>query len=459
MIPMVMDFIDRDNELKRLSELSELKRPLMVVMVGRRRVGKTRLIQEFIKGVKEPIYLFVEEKRSEILLREWSKYAGEGVVFTSWEPLLRHFLSRHSVVVIDEFQNFTRVDPSFFTTLQKIIDEERHDTMLILVGSYIGMMKKIFEDRKSPLFGRATEIWNLPPLPMTDILRNIKGDFSDRISIYAMFGGYPKYYTILDQYGTYGLEDIWARLVIPKYSPLNMEPYNILLQEFGGEHRAYFSILEAIARGKRTYTEISGYTGLSTTTLGRYMNDLRTIEIVDRRFPITESSRSKKSRYQIRDEFIRFWFRYIFPNMDLREAERYGDILSIIKNDFPSFASFKFEEIVCEIVSGEYGRTGSWWNRQGEEIDVVSINEKRNEILFGEVKWRSRQIGWDVVKELKKKADLVQWHRNDRKERYLVVSKSGFTNKCLERMRDEDIMHWNIRNIERFIRERQHPGH
>ncbi len=454
---MAIDFIDRNDELKRLKELSNLKRPPFIVIVGRRRVGKTRLIQEFIKDIEDPLFLFVEEKRSEILLREWSKYAGDGVVFTSWESLLRHFLSRHSVIVIDEFQNFTRVDPSFFTTLQKIVDEEKHDTMLILVGSYIGMMKKIFEDKGSPLFGRATEIWNLPPLPMTDTLLNIKGDFSDRISIYSMFGGYPKYYTILDQYGTYDLEKIWSRLIIPKYSPLNMEPYNILLQEFGGEYRAYFSILEAVARGKRTYTEISDYTSLSTTTLGRYMNDLINFEIVDKKYPVTESSRSKKSRYQIRDEFIKFWFRYIFPNMGLREAERYEEMLEMIKNDFPSFASFKFEEVVRDIVSREYAITGSWWNRQGEEMDIVSIDEKNKDILFGEVKWRSRPVDWNVVEGLKKKADLVQWHKNDRKERYLIVSKSGFTKRCLEKMEDENVMHWDIIDIEKFIRDRVFP--
>lgn len=450
---MVMDFVGRENELERLNELSKLKKPPFLVVIGRRRVGKTRLVQEFIKGIEDSLYLFVEEKRSEILLREWSKYAGEGVIFTSWEPLLRYFFSKHSVIVIDEFQNFARVDPSFFTTLQKIIDEERHDTMLILVGSYIGMMKRIFEDSKSPLFGRAAEIWNLPPLPMTDILQNIKGNFSDRISIYSMFGGYPKYYTILDQYDIHELNDIWARLVIPKYSPLNMEPYNILLQEFGGEHRAYFSILEAVARGKKTYTEISDYTGLSTTTLGRYMNDLLNFEIVGRKFPVTETGRSKKSRYQIRDEFIRFWFRYIFPNMNLREAERYDEILNIIKNDFPSFASLKFEDVAREIVSREYARTGSWWNRQGEEIDIVSIDEKRNEILLGEVKWRSRPVAWNIVEELKKKAALVQWNINDRKERYLIVSRSGFTDNCMERMKEEEIAHWDMGDVERFIRE------
>ncbi len=448
---MPIDFIDRDNELKRFNELSSLKRPPFIVVVGRRRVGKTRLIQEFIKGVEAPIYLFVEEKRSEILLRDWSKHAGGGVLFASWEPLLRHFLSKYSVVVIDEFQNFARVDPSFFTTLQKIIDEEKHEAMLILVGSYLGMMKKIFEDRSSPLFGRATEIWNLPPLPTKDILLNIKGNFSDRISTFSMFGGYPKYYTILDQYEIHGIEDIWTRLIIPKYSPLNMEPYNILLQEFGGEHRAYFSILEAIAKGKRTYTEISDYTGLSTTTLGRYVNDLINFEIVNKKYPITETSRSKKSRYQIKDEFIRFWFRYIFPNMDLREAERYDELLEMIKIDFPSFASFKFEEVVREIISKEHTRTGSWWNRQGEEIDIVSIDKKRGSILFGEVKWRSRPVGWNVVDELKRKAKLVQWRCNNRKERYLIVSKSGFTKKCLEIMEKEDIMHWNIKDIEKFI--------
>ncbi|MEW5936834.1 MAG: ATP-binding protein [Candidatus Thermoplasmatota archaeon] len=449
---MTIDFIDRGDELRRLRALSRLKSPPFVVLVGRRRVGKTRLVQEFAKSIRDPLYLFVEEKRAEILLREWSGRAGSGTLFTSWEPLVRHFLSRHPVVVIDEFQNFARVDPSFFTTLQKILDEEMHSSMLILVGSYVGMMRKIFEDRGSPLFGRATEIWNIPPLPMADVLANIKGDFSTRMAVYSMFGGYPKYYSMLEQYGTREVEDIWAKLVIPKYSPLSMEPHNILLQEFGGEHRAYFSILEAIALGKRTYTEISDYTGLSTTTLGRYMSDLSSFEIVERRFPITEGAGSKKSRYGIKDEFIRFWFRYIFPRMDLREAERYDEILDLIKSDFPSFVSFKFEEVARELVSRDYGKTGAWWDRRGEEIDIVSVDEKRRDILFGEVKWKDRPAGWNVVEELRRKSGLVQWGMGRRKERHLVVSRAGFTRQCLERMDAEGVLHWDIRDVERMIR-------
>ncbi len=451
MIPMSIVFIDRKKELKKLEKLVSLTPPPFLIVVGRRRVGKTRLIQEFIKDKKNSVYFFVEEKRGEVLLEGWSEELGEGFVFTSWESFIRNVLEKYSVVVIDEFQNFSRVDPSFFTTLQKVLDEEERTGMLIAVGSYVGMMKRIFEDRKSPLFGRATELWSLPPLPMRDIFGWLDMDISGKIEIYSMFGGYPKYYTLLPQYRIKTSEEVWRDLVIPKYAPLSSEPYDLLLQEFGGEHRAYFSVLEAVARGKRTYTEIADYAHISSTTLPRYLNYLIGLELLARKYPITEGPRSKKSRYVIKDEFVDFWFRYLFPNIHLREAEKYEELYRRIKRDFSAYVGRKFEDMVRELLKKDYEKVGSWWNRKGDEIDVVGLNEKKNEILFGEVKWRNRPIGCAVLDEMLKKKDLVRWHNKDRKERFLIVSKSGFTKKCLERMESEHILHWDLGDVEGMV--------
>ena len=453
MIPMKIDFIDRKKELEKLRKLETLEPPAFLIIIGRRRVGKTRLIQEFIGDRKDSIYLFAEEKRSEVLLESWSREVEEGVVFSSWDSFLRSILRRYSLVVIDEFQNFLRIDPSFFSSLQKVLDEEERRAMLIAIGSYVGMMKSIFEDMKSPLFGRASEIWFLPPLPMKDVFMWLDTDIKDKIEIYSMFGGFPKYYTIMKQYRVSGVESIWRELIIPKYSPLSTEPYDILLQEFGGEHRAHFSILEAVALGKGTYTEISDYTHISRTTLPRYLDYLINLGLLDRMYPVTEGARSKKGRYRIKDEFVDFWFRYIFPNMHLKESERYDALYDIIKEDFPSFVGKKFEDMVRDIVmkSGDYTKVGSWWNRRGDEIDIVALNERKKEILFGEVKWRNRPIGWNVVEELMEKKELVEWNRDDRKERFLIVSKSGFTKKCIEKMDDEGIMHWDLKDVERMI--------
>ncbi len=451
---MMIDFIDRKNELAHLKELKPLTPSPFIVIVGRRRVGKTRLVREFISGIENSAYFFVEEKRPHILLNDFSRIVGKGIIFKDWEGYVRYALSNYDVVVIDEFQNFNRVDTSFFSTLQRILDEEAHRAMLIVVGSYVGMMRRIFEDKRSPLFGRATEIWTLPPLPMKEILPAIKGSRDNRISVYSMFGGYPKYHVILRQYKTFELENILSELIIRKYAPLSMEPYNILLLEFGGEYRTYFSLLEAIARGKSSYVDIANYTGISTTTLARYLGDLLAFSVIEKRFPVTEGPRSKKSRYFICDQFIRFWYRYIFSNIDLVESERYSELLDIIKEDFPVFVSWEFEQIVRHTLGDHFSRLGPWWNRRGDEIDVVAIDDENKKVLFGEVKWSRRKTGWDVVMELIEKSGLVTGFKGYERS-FLVVSKSGFSSHCKKRMEQEGIFHWDLSDLDDIISDRK----
>jgi len=450
MIPMKIDFIGRKKELGLLYRLRDLEPPPFLVIVGRRRVGKTRLVQEFIKDIPESSYFFVEEKKAHVLLNDFSRIVGDGIVFRDWEGYLRYTLANFDAVVIDEFQNFDRVDASFYSTLQKMLDEEKPRAMLIAVGSYVGMMKRIFTDRKSPLFGRATEIWTLPPLPVKEMIPAIKGDLGNRIAIHALFGGFPKYHVILNQYETFDLDAVLDELIARPYAPLSMEPYTILMQEFGGEYRAYFSLLEAIARGKASYVDIANYTGMSTTTLARYLNDLKAFGLIEKRFPVTEGPRSKKSRYFICDQFIRFWFRYIFSNMHLVESERYGELRSRIREDIPAFVSWEFEQIVRTILAEEYPRIGPWWNRKGDEIDVVGIDDRRKRIVFGEVKWTNRKMGFAIVRDLIDKSALVTGFERYEKI-FLLVSKSGFTVRSRRFMEDEGIIFWDMTDIDDLL--------
>jgi len=447
---MMIDLIDRKVELDRLKDLNDLKSPPFVVIVGRRRVGKTRLVQEFLGGRMKSKYFFVEEKKPHVLLNEFSGIVGESIKFADWDGFLRYILANYEVVVIDEFQNFKRVDPSFFSTLQKILDEANHTAMLIVVGSYIGMMRKIFEDSKSPLFGRATEIWNLPPLPLADTLINTTGNWQEKIIIYSMFGGYPKYYVILQQYDKTRPGEIIKDLIVHKYAPLNMEPYTMLLLEFGGEYRTYFSILEAIAIGKTSYVDIAHYIGMSTTTLARYLEDLQAFGVMKKRFPVNEGPRSKKSRYFICDQFVRFWFRYIFPNIDLVETERFTKLLDSIEEDLPVFVSWEFEQIVRSILRDQFSKIGPWWNRKGDEIDIVGFDETNQRVLFGEIKWTARKIGWNLVTGLFEKSKLVPVSA-EYNRKFILVSKSGFTDSCKDRMDKEGILHWDLKDIAEII--------
>ena len=445
---MTLPFIDRTTELDTLRERLTLGSPPFIVLVGRRRVGKTRLVHEFLRGVENSIYLFVEVKKPNVLLNDFSRMVGhtEGIVFENWEGFLRYALNRYDVVVMDEFQNIDRVDPSFFTALQKVLDREEHRAMLMAVGSYVGMMKRIFEDKRSPLFGRAAEIWNLPPLPAADILRTLEGDWERRFLLYSMFGGYPKYYVILDQYGVWDPETILKELVIRRFSPLNREPYHLLMLEFGGEYRTFFSLLEAIARGKCEYGEIAKYTGISTTTLARYLDDLLRFEVIEKRFPVTEGPGSRKTRYFIRDQFVGFWFRYLYPHLDLIEIERYDELARMILPDLPVFISREFERIVRGVLRRRFRRVGQWWNRRGDEIDAVAMDDDARTVLFVEMKWTARKIGWDVVKGLQERSELFPRMPGYARS-YLIVSKSGFTTHCMQRMEDAGIHSWDLAHL------------
>jgi AAA+ ATPase superfamily predicted ATPase len=417
---MGIDFIGRGEELARMEALAGLSPPPFLVVVGRRRVGKTRLVREFIKTQKKCAYFFVEEKRSQALLADLSQIAGEGMSFQDWEAFIRFVLSRHDVVVIDEFQNFDRVDPSFFSVLQKVLDEGGHRAMLVIVA--------------------------LPPLEVGEILPALKGNMENRLSLYAMFGGYPKYLVILNQYGISELNRVWSELVVRRFAPLNREPHNMLIMEFGGEYRTYFTILEGIARGKTGYVDISHHSGLSTTTLARYLDDLQAFGIIEKRYPVTEGPRSKKTRYNIKDNFVRFWFRYMFPRLDLIESERYGDVLEHIRTDFPNFMSWEFERIVRGILRRDHARVGPWWNRRGDEIDAVALDDDLRKMLICEVKWRGRKMGADAVEAVLGKGDLIQGYNGyDRK--FMIVSKGGFTEKAIRMMDEADIRHLDLKEV------------
>jgi len=458
-----MEFQNRKNELQAIRNLGQLseEHAHMLVMFGRRRVGKTRLIIESM----DSIYFFVDKKTSSLLLREYSdilktELSGFVPEFSNWDDLVRFLFEyskeNHLKIVFDEFQNFTYVDPAIFSIFQKYWDMYHDHTpiLLVFVGSYIGLMKKIFINAKEPLYGRATSRIDLKPLSY-NYIRTICQDLGftneeEIIALYATFGGVPRYYQLIEDYGITTYEDAIRTLILSENAILKDEVKQILISEFGNNYTTYFSILEAVSFGKGTLKEISDTTGIEMKSLSRYLHDLvNTYEIIERRAPIIKGT--KMGRYAIKDQMVHFWFRFINPNMSFTESGKYDLVFDRIKTSLSSFTCPVFEQIARDIVFDNLPfspvKMGAWWNRRGDEIDIAAIGENPYRVFLGEVKWNTRPLGVNQIKKLLDKRILVDWYNNEREEHFLMVSKAGFTKSTKDFMNDNKIEGWDLAEL------------
>jgi len=438
----MVGFINRKNELRILEDIYHSSSSSLVVIYGRRRVGKTELSREFIKG-KRAVYIFIEIKPEALVLKDIEESFGEILKIKpridNWDDLFNLIFEHKEklIVVFDEFQNLGKVNPGIFSKFQKYWDLNHTGSkhMFLIIGSYVGMIKKIFKDTKEPLFGRATMLFNIKPFNFFDSFTFLKAFFDLEIEgaskFYFIFGGVPKYLLLAGQMGTDDPLETLKKLFIDT-GILAEEGKNILTLEFGSEHRSYFSILEAISSGNATPKEISDYTGLKAGAVSKYLHELvNNYEIVIREKPVI-MSRIRDTRYFLMDNFFNFWFRFIYRNSRLLEInpER---AFGLIMKDINSYFGNAFEKLAAEfliemnrkvILPFEFMDIGRWWHKT-EEIDIITLNREKKEISFFECKWSSldtKEAGI-ILAELKRKAALVNWYNTRRKERYGIIAK------------------------------------
>jgi len=442
-----MKFYDREKEIEMISKEIKKKKSFVVVY-GRRRIGKTRLVEEVLKQ-KDHVEFFVPRKRLTLTLTYFQQklleQEGYSPSFKTSDEFLEYlFRNVKKPIFFDELSNFQYVDQSAYSIMQNLLG--KYDARMIATGSYVGIMKKIFTDAKEPLFGRSTLMLNLKPLPQRtaiQMLQDMGYDLVDSIEIWCILGGVPRYIELAQDCSKF--EDFIEKITSPG-SIFIEEGINVLIQEFGRKWNTYFSILESIGFGT-TPTEIAKKIGTSITSLPKYLIDLERLDVIERHHPLLGSKRIV--RYKIKDNFFTFWFKYIYPNL---EEYRSG----LKKPDYDAIQTFlgkMVERFILDIVregnTFDFTSIGPWWSRKGDEIDIVAINKHTKDVLFCECKWRNRKADWNVVEELKRKANLVDWYNEVRKERFLVVSKSGFTKNCLDRMNVEGILHWDLKDIEK----------
>jgi len=379
----------------------------MTVVTGRRRVGKTSLAWEFSKG-KPALYFFVSKKSELMLCREYSEtirqmfpaaVLGEINDFrTMFKLLLSLAKDQRIVVIIDEFQEFLSINPAIYSEMQDVWDQKKdHSHMhLLCLGSIQSLMERIFKDSGEPLFGRADKIINLKSFgchALREILLD-HGHYSQE-NLFAHFmitGGVPRYEEILIHNEAYTLKEI-LDLYLQKDSPFIDEGKNILIQEFGREFSQYFSILELLAAGRTSRTEIESILG---TGVGGHLERLSTTyNLVESWKPVGSKATGRLQKYHIDDNFLNFWFRFIHANRSAIEIGNFGYVRSIVERDIGTFSGRVLEKLFHQLfsMSGKFNRIGNYWESGNmNEIDLVALNDVEKTLVIGEVKLNREKV-------------------------------------------------------------------
>ena len=424
-----MKFYNRENELTNLKKIKErsLSSAKMTIIVGRRRIGKTKLIKE---AYKERVYLFVSKKNEALLCDEFIdiiqnalniKILGEFKHFSKlFEYLMELSKTTAFTLVIDEFQEFLQVNPTLYADMQNIWDSNKDTSQmnLVLSGSIYSLMKKIFEDKKEPLFGRADNKIHLKPftvITLKEILQEHYPSYTneDLLSFYIFTGGVAKYVELFVDNDAFTFKK-QLDLLFEENSLFIEEGKNLLIEEFGKEYTTYFSILSLIASSKTSRSEIESILGKN---VGGYLDRLENeYTIIKKVKPIFAKEGSRTLKYEIIDNFFHFWFRFIYKNRSAIEIENYDYVKSIVKRDFSTYSGRFLEKYFIEKLkaSGNYSNIGTYWEKGNQnEIDIVAINDDTKTMLLAEVKLNAKKINLELLRG--KASKLV-----DKKKSYSV---------------------------------------
>lgn len=454
-----MRFIGRKNELHTLN--TEYNRnSSFVVIYGRRRVGKTTLIKEFLKNKTAFYYLATEELESQsmkrlanVIARTTKNTLLQKIEFTDWLDLFQLIADykpeEKKVLVIDEFPYLVRTNSAFPSILQNAWDEFLKDSnvMLILSGSLIGMMQKHVLSYDSPLYGRRTAQMRLTPLPFTSIYETQNLPFEQAVEQFALTGGVPKYLEFFEDGRP--LEEQLKDAVFSKNGFLYEEPNFLLKSEFLTAVN-YFSIIKTIAEGNHKLGKIASALGQESSSLTPYLSTLSDLGFIEKRTPITEKNpeKSRKGLYFIADNFLRFWFCYVYPYKGELELDNMQIVLDEIHKDFKEkFVAFAYEDICKDIfaklcsnnaISFVPSRIGSYWlnDYDGDtEINVMSVDHQNKQVFAGECKYHTKPVDASVYFALKEKVDNAAEIRKSFPKYnviYGLFSKSGFTKRMLD---------------------------
>ncbi len=460
-------FIDREAEMAFLEERYASGRFEFMVLYGRRRVGKTELLRNFLAG--RPHIYFLADKRGTDrnvlrLRREMAEALGVHEVATEeLEELFRWYVGEageRPLVVIDEFPYLVEKDDSVPSVLQLVIDQDLSDTdaMLILCGSSEGMMERTVLGARSPLYGRRTGHWKVMPLAFADACGFFPGaSIEGCIEFFSILGGVPHYLQRFSDDA--GAVENAEREVMSRTGGL-YEEVDFLLREELREPDVYKAILEAIGSGKAKAGEIAAASRIPVHDIDKYLKVLGRLGLVERVRPVTKGPKSKRTRYFLADPLFRFWFTFCEPHKSDLELGETGRCRQAVEDRLNAFVGRAFEPLCRDLVAsafpGRWPEMGPWWGTRREngkridvEIDVVGLNAADKEILLGECKWSEGVDARSVLSDLRAKAHHVQWNQKDRREVYVLFARS-----FKGRLDEPDVLMYDIDDIREMVENR-----
>ncbi|MBO4654145.1 MAG: ATP-binding protein [Bacteroidales bacterium] len=417
-----MKFYDREIEINILkeNELQSRKSAVFTVLMGRKRVGKTTLITTALKDF-DYAYLFVSKDSEAVLCQKFQQTLEEQLgihIYGSishfrdlFEVIMKESLNRHFTIIFDEFQTLYKVNPAIFSEIQDLWDRYHRDSHLYLItsGSIQSLMKRIFENENEPLYGRPTSKLKLQPFSISvikEIFKDHCPDYKneDLLCLYMITGGVAKYVELLMDAGCYTKEKM-LNFVCRQDSYFLSEGRDIMNQEFSDESATYFSILQLIAGGMTKRSEIDG---AMQKDMGVYLQNLeKNYLMVSRLKPLLAKPNSKVTAYEISDQFLRFWFRFVWPYQSLVERRQLSLLRQNIGQHYEQFTGRTLEQYfqAQAMETGRYSQVGNWWDRKGEnEIDMIALNEFDHTGMIAEIKRNSRKIS---LTELQAKVEVL----------------------------------------------------
>ena len=446
---VLQTFKDREKELEELDEVISSEKFELVIIYGRRRIGKTELILKATENRKKLYYLAVGEKNLERFYNLFAeRYAEVSKLKMDWEILLDFLKDRIEVLVIDEFQNLIQENENILNIFQSSTDMilKNSKIKLFLLGSSISMMTSKVFYYKSPLYGRRTGSMELKAISFFELNRFFpERSMKELVEIYGFGDGIPHYLVKIDC-------EFWHWL----YKEIRMErsfikdEVDFLMRYEFSDMSTYKLILEAVAHGKTKLNDIKDFIKVKRTDISPYLSNLLEVKMIKRIVPITENNNSRMGRYYISDNFIKFWFRFIYPNLSSIEEGIFDT--EMIRKEYSNYLGPIFEEIARQFLilnrgkDFDFTKIGKWWFKE-REIDIIALNENTGEIFFCECKWQDRVSARRIFEELKEKALHVEWRNEKRHERYVIFAKS-----FKERINEPGLLLFDLKDMEDKIR-------